>query len=107
MGIGALDRRIVIEQAALSPDGGGGGAVTWTALATIWGQLQAVGGGEAAQGQRQFGAARHRITIRRRTDVTAAMRVQCDGRVFNIRAVINGGGRSMYTLLECEEGVAT
>jgi SPP1 family predicted phage head-tail adaptor len=107
MGIGGFDRRIVIEQPALIPDGGGGATVTWTTLATVWGRLQAVGGGEAVQGQRQHGATRHRITIRRRTDVTAAMRANCDGRVFNIRAVVNGGGRSPYTLLECEEGVAT
>jgi SPP1 family predicted phage head-tail adaptor len=108
MNIGDLDRRIVIEQPSLSPDGGGGGgAATWTTFATVWGRLQAMGGGEAVQGQRPHGVTRHRVVIRRRADITAAMRVTCDGRVFNIRAVVNGGGRDPYTLLECEEGPAT
>ena len=107
MGIGTFDRRIVIEQPALTADGGGGASLAWTELATVWGRLQAGGGGEAAQGQRLQGWARHRIVIRRRADVTAAMRARCDGRIFNIRAVLNSGGRSPYTLLECEEGVAT
>jgi SPP1 family predicted phage head-tail adaptor len=107
MPIGDLDRRVTIEQAALSPDGAGGGVVTWSELATVWGRLQPVAGREHWQAMQLQGAASQRVTIRRRTDVTAAMRARIDNRVFNIRAVLNGGAREPYSELFCEEGVAT
>ena len=107
MGIGDLDRRVTIEQAALSPDGAGGGAVSWSELTTVWGRLQPAAGRERLHAMQLQGAASYRITIRRRTDVTVAMRARVDNRVFNIRAVLNGGGREPYSELFCEEGVAT
>jgi SPP1 family predicted phage head-tail adaptor len=107
MMIGDLDRRVTIEQASLVPDGAGGGAAAWSELATVWGRLQPLAGRERPHAMQPQGAVNHRVTIRRRTDVTAAMRIRIDNRVFNIRAVLNGGGREPYSELFCEEGVAT
>jgi SPP1 family predicted phage head-tail adaptor len=107
MSIGSLDRRLVIEREELAADGAGGFSASWVELATVWGRLEPLGGRERLHGLQLESAVSHRVTLRRRDDVTAAMRLSCEGRVFNIRAVLRGGARQPLMALLCEEGVAT
>ena len=44
------------------------------------------------------------IRIRRRTDVTAGMRVLCDGKVYDIRAVLDDVSGRVFTDLVVEVG---
>ena len=63
---GALDARLVLEQAVETPDGQGGVAVSFSALATLWARIEPV----AAKAQEAAGAVpvtvTHRIWLRRR-----------------------------------------
>lgn len=108
--IGKLRHRLTIEEEARVADGGGGFAVTWSELSTdptVWGAVVPLSGREVLQAQQLATPVTHKVTIRHRSDVTAAMRLKLGTRAFNIRAVINVDERDRWLELMCEEGVAT
>jgi len=54
-----LSRPLVLEAAAMAPDGAGGGALAWTALGTLWAEVRPGAGRErlgpiAPEGQMLF-----------------------------------------------------
>ena len=108
--IGELRHRLSIQAERAASDGGGGltdPCADPVTVATVWGKIEPLTGGErqhAAQIQDRFS---HRIVIRHRTGITAAMRVVFGARAFNIRAVIDPGERGRFLELLCDEGVAT
>lgn len=72
-----LTERALIQRPVQTNDGYGGKTVVWTDLATVFAEVKPVFG---AVNERVLGAERqsnagYRITIRLRTDVTAAMRI--------------------------------
>jgi SPP1 family predicted phage head-tail adaptor len=82
---------------------------------TVWGSINATGGGERVFGEQIEGRSTHSLVIRFRRDVTAANRVKYAyavggtnyERLFNINRVENVGERDRYLKLYCTEGVAT
>ena len=108
---GRLRHRLVLQSPSTQPDGGGGQVGDpWAApvkVATVWGSVEPVSGRERLRAQRLETQVTHRITIRYRMGVTAAMRLVLGVRVFNIRAVLDLGERHRVLELLCEEGVAT
>ncbi len=105
-----LRHTVVLEREARTGDGGGGYVFEWLPVATLRANvapLEARERAEALQGRKLTSATTHRVTIRHRADVTAAMRLRFRGRLFNIRAVVNLGERDRWLVLMCEEGVAT
>ncbi len=108
--IGRLRERVTVQRAARDADAGGGAVVTWTPLAhapTVWARIEPLSGAEALQAMKLQARVTHRVTLRWRDDVTAAMRLVCGARTLNIRAVTNPDERRRYLELLCEEGVAT
>lgn len=108
--IGAMRERITLQSATRTLDAGGGAVVSWTPLAFaahVWARIEPLSGGEALQAMRLQARVTHRVRLRWRDDVTAAMRLVWGTRVLNIRAVINPDERRRYLELLCEEGVAT
>jgi len=104
---GALRHRVSLQQSTLTADGGGGATLAWTTVATVWAAIQPLKGRERQRAEQIESPLTHRVTIRHRDGVTAAMRVLFGARVFNIRAVINPDERDRRLDLLCEEGVAT
>jgi SPP1 family predicted phage head-tail adaptor len=105
-----LRHRIVIEAGQPASDGGGGGAGFWTnplPVARAWAHIEPLRGREALASMKLESRITHRITLRYRAGISAAMRVAFKGRYFNIRAVINPEERNEILELLCEEGVAT
>lgn len=103
MRAGRLRHRITIEQNTPTRDSFGTEVEAWSTLATVWSRHEVLSGGETIV-QRQAGASlNHRFTIRRRTDVTPAMRVSWSGRYFDIAAVLGDG--VTFTQLICTESV--
>jgi SPP1 family predicted phage head-tail adaptor len=106
-GTGAIGRaraRAILEAKVLSADGGGGFAETWEPYALAWGELVAQSGGESVEAGRVESRVSHRLTIRRRTDVSANHRVRVGERVFAILAVIDEGPQAFWMTLLCQEG---
>ena len=115
MAIGKMQHSVVIQTKSRSADGGGGSAVTFSDVATVFARIEATGGSERLFGDQLEGVTTHTITIRHRRDVTAANRIKyafaVDStnyeRLFNINRVENVGERDKYLKLYCTEGVAT
>ena len=102
-----LRHRVVLQSAADTADGGGGGATVWSDTATLWASIEPLKGTERLTAQQLESRLTHRVRLRHRSDVTTAMRVKFGTRIFNIRAVINPDERDRLLELLCEEGVAT
>lgn len=104
--IGAMRARITIQQESPTPSGGGGYALVWSDVATLWASIEPAGGREVLQGARLESRITHRITIRYTAGITAGMRVLYGSRSFNIRAVTNPDERRRFMRLLAEEGGA-
>lgn len=107
MRAGWLRHTIQIQQGTTSADGGGGGAVTFATITS--GERKAsitpVSSDEVfAEGQLQERVT-HKITTRWLSGVTSGMRVRKkdDGRVFDIKSVINPSERREDLILRCVE----
>ena len=108
--IGELRHRLTIQAENPSADAAGGQADPWASpvtVATVWGRVEPLTGGERLRAMQLEDRVTHRVTIRYRDAITAKQRLVFGQRVFNIRAVLNLGERSRWLELLCEEGVAT
>ncbi len=108
--LGSLRHRLVIQQGQPASDGGGGQSDPWAdpvIVATVWGKVEPLTGGERLRAMQIEDRLSHRIVIRHRPGITPAMRIVFGSRVFNIRAAINHEERDRFLELLCEEGVAT
>lgn len=101
--IGSLNQRAQLLANTLTPDGGGGFADDWEAFASVWIALAPIAGSDAFGPDRLESRVRHRIALRRRSDVAAGMRVAVGSRTFRIRTLIDEGPRNALMTLLCEE----
>lgn len=59
-----LGTQLVLEAPVRVPDGGGGFALDWQALGTLWAELTATGAAEEQVGAREAAKVTHRVTVR-------------------------------------------
>lgn len=110
--IGSLTRRITIEQLALTKDAQGGMVNSWSSFAAVWAKVMNLPGG-ARHGDKTpvtshggvVPEARTEFTIRYRDDITAQMRVNYNGRLFNIRHINNWNEENRFQILTCDTGL--
>lgn len=105
--LGELRHRITIEQKTRGASDAAGGNVseTWSTLKAVWAKMDMKAPREIAVADGLVARRPTLFTIRRRTDVTEAMRVDYKGRKFGIlgvRDLEDAGWR--WTELTCEEG---
>lgn len=98
-----LNRRVALETQTLTPDGGGGYNAGWDTIATVWAAVEPVSGGEVFGPDASEARVKYRVTIRRRSDVFAGMRVNDAGRLFAIEAVLDDGPQSQFFTLLTEQ----
>ena len=98
-----LNQRAVIEAQTLVPDGAGGYSASWTSIATVWAAIEPVSGGDVFGPDANESRVRTSIVIRRRTDITAGMRVRIGSRAFLIHAILDDGPRAQFITLLTEE----
>ncbi len=98
-----LRRRLTLEAASRTPDGGGGAAESWTAIAQVWGDIRPKGGGEVVDADALSGHVSHEITFRYRSGVVPAMRFVSGTRRFEILAVIDIDERRRWLKCLCVE----
>jgi SPP1 family predicted phage head-tail adaptor len=100
--IGARGRRFVLEVPLESPDGFGGVIRTYAAGPQVWGAIELLRGDERVRAGRSEQAVTHRVTLRYRDGVTAAMRLTRGLRRFAIRSAADPDGtrRDLVCLVE-------
>ncbi len=102
-----LKHRITLQHPVLTQDGAGGYTVEWQDIASLWAEFREINGREKFLNGKTESYATYILTIRKRDDITADMRVLYESRVFNIRAIAypveNARNRMLLTI---EEGVA-
>lgn len=86
MRAGQLRSRIQIQSVSRSDDGGGGGAETWSTVATVWARVEAITGSEAFRAMQVAAGMSHRVTIRGRS-VSPQQRILHESDILQIRAV--------------------
>lgn len=104
MDIGKLDQRITLQSRSVAADAAGQDTITWTDVATVWAQVQAVRGREffaAAQVQQEQTL---KVRIRYRADVLPTWRLVWQGRNHDITGVISVGRKEMTEIM-CLQGV--
>ena len=103
MGInaGTLNTRVVIQTRS-GQDAAGQPTTTWTTHATVWANVRHPSGAEAMRADKDISINQVRVRIRRRTDITPAMRVSHGGVIFQIKAVLPDAQRLEFTDLVCE-----
>ncbi|MBS0472350.1 MAG: phage head closure protein [Proteobacteria bacterium] len=98
-----LTQRATLLARTLTPDGGGGFSESWDGFADVWVALTPLGGDDAVTAERLQSRIRHRIALRRRSDLAAGQRVQIGDRLFRIHVLRDPGPRAAYVELDCEE----
>ena len=100
--IGARSRRFVLEVPRESPDGFGGVVRSFAPGPQLWGALEMISGSERRRADRPEQAVTHRVTLRYRPGITAAMRLTSGPRRFAIRAASDpdGAKRDLVCLVE-------
>ncbi|MEJ8573126.1 phage head closure protein [Microbaculum marinum] len=101
--IGRLRHRVRLQAPVDSDDGAGGTTRSWSDVATLWGRIEPVRATERTAAGRIEAAARHRLTIRWRADVTHDMRVVFGTRVFSILGLTDVEARHRFLVCDCEE----
>ena len=98
-----LNRRVALEAQTLAPDGGGGYSASWDTIATVWAAIEPFSGADVFGPDASEARVRYRITIRRRSDVLAGMRVNDSGRLFAINAVLDDGPQAQFLTMLTEK----
>lgn len=102
-----LNRRVTIQQLVAGQDAAGQPTQTWANLiATGDGKVAAnvryLNGAETIKAGAETSVAKASIRVRRRADVTAAMRVVLGSTTFEIKAVLPDEQDRVYMDLACE-----
>ena len=101
--IGARRRRFILELPLESPDGFGGVVRTYAAGPHFWGSLEMLVQGERFRGGRVEDLVTHRVRLRYRDGVTAAMRLTSGLRRFAIKSAVDPDGRRRDLVCLVEE----
>lgn len=105
-----LERRLVLESLARTPDGAGGYAETWQALGTLWAELKPGTGRESFGEAVTLARVPYRITVRGVPEGSSArprpgQRFREGARVFAILAVAERDRRGHYLTCFAREEV--
>lgn len=107
---GMLRNRLQIERATQVPNGSGGYTNTWesiTGTSMIRAYIKPLSGNERYQAARIESDVTHKVYMRYRTDFGAADRINYNGRIMQIKAVLNIEERNKWLELNVVEGPAT
>lgn len=103
--IGALRRRVAIQEMTLVPDGAGGFRSGWVTRAETWASFEPVGANEAYEDGLVTSRTTHRVLVRHREDIHPAMRLLVGGRTYEVLAAVDPDDRRSRLRLYVEEAV--
>ena len=96
-----LNRRVRILAPLVGEGTSGEQIITWPELATVWANVRFLGGLETLRAGAVTATTKASVRIRRRADVTAAMRLVYDGVTYDIKSV-QPDDRRVWIDLVCE-----
>jgi SPP1 family predicted phage head-tail adaptor len=102
-GPGELNRRLVLEAPAITPDGAGGVIRTYQTLATLWAALVPVSAHDRVVADGAGATVTHRISIRSGPEVTTRHRLRLGARIFQIATVRDREGEGRFLDIEVTE----
>lgn len=101
--VASLRHRLVLEAPVDTPDAAGGVARRFVAAGWAWCAVTPVRASDAPQADAPALAVTHRVTLRWRAGVTAAMRWRDGDRVLDIRTVFDPDERRRALVCLCQE----
>lgn len=100
---GRLSRRVTLERPVETPDGQGGAAIAFAAVADLWALIEPLAMPEReAAGEARFEVT-HAVWLRHRTDIVAGMRLLLAGRALAIRSFRDPDETRRYLVCRCTE----
>jgi SPP1 family predicted phage head-tail adaptor len=100
---GRLRHELVLERAALAPDGYGGALESWETAATLFAAVAPLAARSIAGADGRLRTVTHRITLRYSDVVRSGMRFREGDRVFRILTVRDPDETGRYLVCEAEE----
>jgi len=108
--VGRRNRYITILKRNVGTDSAGEPLTTWSTVRSEWAEIRAPSGKSQAEtiaGDRKVSTVAYSVRINYCTDLTADMRVTCDGMTFDVVQVIPDIARREYTDLVCVAGAVS
>ncbi len=96
MNPGKLRHRVQIRQKQAIVDPDGYPTEGWAAVATVWAAVEPIAGREYFQAAAVQAEHQVRFTMRHRKDIAADMRLHYDGQDYEIKAILDVGGRRTW-----------
>lgn len=109
MRTGAMRKRMTFQRESETADGGGGYALSWTNVATVWGSFRPQLGKEVVQAGRLADPVMGVIEVRSSSTtrgITAEDRVMFDSTNYQIRSITNPDQRNHKLQMIVERAVA-
>ena len=102
---GRLRHRITLQRPTVTPDSHGDQTKTWTTLATVWAQVLEMTMRERQAAAQTLADVDVRVRMRGRSDfrLTPKDRVVWGSRIFDVRGVVDMGGKNVEWQLLCTE----
>jgi len=105
--IGKMRHRIKFQTLSLVGDGQGGSVETWTDFAEVWADVKPTSGRERLYAQRIEDLQDHKITIRYLEGINTTMRIDFQGRIFQIKDITNEVESRFWQTLMTQEVTGT
>lgn len=101
--VASLRHRLVLEAPVEADDGAGGRTRHYAAVASLWGRVAPLKGGEDDVADATGQVLTHRVWLRWRAGVDASMRLRFGERILSVRSVTDPGERRRSLVLLCQE----
>lgn len=98
-----MRHRVTIQSVSQASDSQGGYTDTWTDGDTVFASIEPIKAWEKMQAQQMQVPVTHKITMRYRSDVTAASRLKFGTRIFWVKEVINVEERNRFLIIKAQE----
>ena len=104
---GKLKNTISIERELSTSDGSGGSVNAWAKILSTKAYVKPTTGGERFTAQRLEAKITHKVYVRFNPIIKTSDRINFNGRLMQIRAIINIEERNKWFEIHAEEGVLT
>lgn len=102
---GKLRHRITIQQRTTDQDDYGQQLDRWDDVARAWADVEPLNGRELLAAAAVQAETTHTVTMRYRSGITPQLRINYNGRLFNILNVLDDNERHRTLTLLCSEGL--
>jgi SPP1 family predicted phage head-tail adaptor len=99
----SFKRRLTIQTLSKADDGQGGFVETWIDGDDVWGSIEPLSGFQKYQAMQMQTPLTHKIVLRYRKDITTAIRLKYDERIFWVREVLNQEEANRFLTLKVNE----